>query len=277
MIKNRPLSFILLFFIYLFSALSGIFIYRNLNFDYRLSLLIADAAATVIVFIFSVILNNASVYDPYWSVQPIVIAACFAVSYGLNSFGVLLLCAVCFWGIRLTGNWAYTFKNLTAQDWRYTMLHDKCGIFYPVINFVGIHMVPTLVVFLCTLPVVTAIHDGFTITPLSILFAGFSFCGAILQGTADFQMHRFHKNGGKGFIREGVWKYGRHPNYLGEITMWWSIGLSVFASAPDKWYLLAGAVANTLLFLFISVPLAENHQSRKPGYEEYKKETRVFI
>ena len=70
----------------------------------------------------------------------------FAIGRELTLFGVLLLVVVSFWAIRLTANWAYTFGNLTHQDWRYTMLHEKTGVFYPIINFVGIHMVPTLVV-----------------------------------------------------------------------------------------------------------------------------------
>ena len=41
-------------------------------------------------------------------------------------------------------------------------------------------------------------------------------------------------------------------------------------------HLLTGAIANTLLFLFVSVPLADEHQARKPGFEEYKAETHML-
>lgn len=100
-----------------------------LGFPWWLSLLIADVVATVVTFIFSVIFDNASVYDPYWSVQPPVILVAFAVGQELTLFGVLLLIVVNFWGIRLTANWAYTFANLNHQDWRYTMLKEKQACF----------------------------------------------------------------------------------------------------------------------------------------------------
>lgn len=278
MIKNRPLSFIVIFFIYLLAACYGILIFTKLNFSFRVSLFISDFAATVIVFLFSLIFKNASVYDPYWSVQPIVIVTAFAYKYGLNSFGILLVSIICFWGIRLTANWAYTFKNLTQQDWRYTKVHEMSGKFYPFTNFFGIHLVPTIIVLLCVNPAATAIHDGYTLTPLSIVFLAVSFFAVILQGTADIQMHLFHKNGGQGFIRTGVWKKGRHPNYLAEILMWWGIALAVICSRPAEFgVLLEGATLNTFLFLIVSIPLAEEHQARKPGYDEYKKETRLFI
>ncbi|MCQ2600327.1 MAG: DUF1295 domain-containing protein [Treponema sp.] len=277
MIKNRALSFLIMFLIYAATVCLSIFLWPLFNFDYWIKLLVIDVLATVFVFIFSLIFRNASVYDPYWSVQPIIFVVIGAIIHGVTVLGILLLVAVCYWGIRLTANWAYTFKGLTHQDWRYTMLNEKSGVFYPVINFVGIHMVPTLVVYFCILPAIVAFHNKVELNPFSIIFIALSIIAPTIQLIADIQMHTFRKNGGTGFIRTGLWKHGRHPNYLGEILMWWGIGLACFISMPDKWYLLSGAFANTLLFLCVSIPMAENHQARKPGFEEYKKETRVFI
>ena len=136
--KNRPASFIAVTLVYVIAAAVGILTYRALELDRWLSLLLADIAATVVTFIFSLIFKNASVYDPYWSVQPPVILVSLAIGKELTPFGILLLVTVLFWAIRLTANWAYTFKNLNHQDWRYTMLRENTGIFYPVINFVGL-------------------------------------------------------------------------------------------------------------------------------------------
>lgn len=284
MLNNRIVSFMVILFVYIIAAFCGFIFFDVLHYDYRLSLLVADILATVIVFAFSLILRNASVYDPYWSVQPIVILIGFAVRNNLvftlpnlNLLGILLLCVVCGWGLRLTANWCYTFKNLNWQDWRYSMLKEKTGKLYPFVNFAGIHMFPTLVVYLCILPAVTAITEGFEFKPLCIPFLLLSTAAFIIQGIADFQMHRFRKRGEGTFIREGLWKHSRHPNYLGEILMWWGIGLACVAAKPEQWYLLAGAVLNTCLFLFVSIPMAEKHQSRKEGFEEYKKQTRILI
>ena len=255
----------------------GILIYRALPFDWWLNLLLADIMATVLVFAFSILLGNASVYDPYWSVQPIVIIVAFAIGKELTLSRILLLVAVIIWGTRLTINWSYTFKNLTHQDWRYTMLKEKTGKLYPLINFVGIHMVPTLVVYGCILPAVYAFIYNASWNVGSIVFFVLSICAVLLQGTADCQMHSFRKHKTGTFIRNGLWKYSRHPNYLGEILMWWGISLSVISVFPNAWYLIFGALANTLLFLFVSIPLAEGKQSSKEGYEEYKKQTRMLL
>ena len=125
--ENRALSFIIVAIVYIIATVAGIFIYRALPFSFWLNLLIADVASTVITFIFSCIFKNASVYDPYWSVQPPVILIAFAIGKSMNATRILLLISVCFWGLRLTAHWACTFKNLTHQDWRYTMLYVKTG------------------------------------------------------------------------------------------------------------------------------------------------------
>jgi len=275
--SSRAFSFVAVALIYVICIFVGVGQYGYLPFSTPINLLIADTAATVACFIFSLVFKNSSVYDPYWSVAPIVIVIGYAIGNGLTTISAMVLIAVCFWGIRLTANWAYTFHGLCHQDWRYTMLCEKTGKFYPIINFIGIHYVPTLVVYGCILPAVCVIEYKPEINLLSIIFISFSFLAAIMQGVADIQMHKFRKNRTGAFIRAGLWKNSRHPNYLGEILMWWGVGISAVCAMPDRWYLIFGAVANTLLFLCVSIPMADGRQSKKEGFEEYKRETRMLL
>ena len=275
--QNRSLSFVIIIFIYLLAILTGLLVYKALNFDWWLNLLLADVAATILTFIFSLILRNSSVYDAYWSVQPIVILLALSIGKSLGLLQVLLLIAVCYWGIRLTANWAYNFTDFTYQDWRYVMLKEKTGIFYPFINFTGIHMVPTIVVYFCTIPAAYAILNNSKANIASIICILVSIFAATMQGIADIQMHKYRKNRTTPFNRNGLWKYSRHPNYLGEILMWWGIGFAVVVTNFELWWLLIGALLNTILFLSTSIPLAEKRQSRKEGFTEYKKETRYLL
>lgn len=275
--QSRSASFAVITLIYILATAVGVAVYLSLKLDWWLSLLIADTAATVVTFIFSLIFKNASVYDPYWSVQPPVILIAFAIGKELTALGILLIIVVSFWAVRLTANWAYTFGNLCHQDWRYTMLSEKTGVYYPLINFVGIHMVPTLVVYGCILPAVYAVREGLSANFPSVLFLCISLGGALMQGIADIQMHKFRNNRDGAFIRHGLWKYSRHPNYLGEILMWWGVGLSVVCAAPEAWYLAFGALTNNLLFLFVSIPLADGRQSKKESFDEYKNQTRMLL
>lgn len=275
--QNRMMSFIVIALVYLLAAVVGVGVYQALNLSWWLALLIADVVATVITFIFSLIFRNASVYDPYWSVQPFVIVLAFAMGRDLTFLGAFLLIVISFWAVRLTANWAYTFASLNNQDWRYTMLSEKTGVFYPFVNFIGIHMVPTLVVYGCVLPAVYAIREGLEANILSVLCLCASLIATIVQGVADIEMHKFRKKRDSVFIRRGLWKYSRHPNYFGEILMWWGVGLSVTCASFDVWWLIVGAVANSLLFLVVSIPMADQRQSRKEGFKEYKEQTRMLL
>lgn len=301
MIRNRFAALVIIFLIYVLAAVTGIVSYNyfsgsdgilslahfgiksSVNYSYPVALFLADVVATVVVFIFSLIFKNASVYDPYWSVQPPVILAVTIAKLsalengvGVGLLGWLLFAAVMFWALRLTANWIYNFKSFEYQDWRYVMLREQSGKFYGFINFLGIHLFPTIVVYFCVLPAVVAMCEGVSFKPACFIFIALSFTAAVCQGIADIQMHRFRNSGGQGFIREGLWKNSRHPNYACEILMWWGIGLACVVSFGGRVELLLGAAINTLMFLFISVPLADKHQSRKPGFAEYKKTTRIF-
>ena len=69
--------------------------------------LVADIVATVVVFIFSIIFKNGSLYDPYWSVAPPVIIGywIFNAQTGFSTVSVLLFLVTLLWSIRLTLNW----------------------------------------------------------------------------------------------------------------------------------------------------------------------------
>ena len=71
------------------------------------ALLLADVVMTVVIWCFGLLYGNVSVYDPYWSVIPPVFFTLWAFYKGCFTLPViLLLIAVWWWGIRLTGNWA---------------------------------------------------------------------------------------------------------------------------------------------------------------------------
>ena len=275
--SNRIVSFILIALVYIISSFVGIVVFNIHSFDLWINVMVADIAATLIVFIFSLIFKNASVYDPYWSVAPIVIVIYASIKSQLTVGSILVLIAVLLWGVRLTINWAYTFKDLNHQDWRYTMLKEKTRDFYPLINLFGIHLFPTMVVYFCIIPAVYLITMELEFNIFTIIFFITAVLSVIFQGISDYQMHKYRKNKETPFIRTGLWKYSRHPNYLGEILMWWSIGLLVVFTTNGMFPFLNGAIINTVMFLVVSIPMADKRQAKKEGFEQYKKETRALL
>lgn len=158
----------------LLAALVGWLTYRWMSQDIASlywCLFAADVVATVFVWIFGLVFKNVSVYDPYWSVLPPVMMTALAVDAGACNWAVcLLLLAVWVWGIRLTANWAYTFRNLDSEDWRYTKYRtEQKDFIFQIINFFGLNMVPTVVVFLAMMPGLNLITEPCEVNVLLVL------------------------------------------------------------------------------------------------------------
>ncbi|MCQ2522340.1 MAG: DUF1295 domain-containing protein [Lachnospiraceae bacterium] len=237
-----------------------------------LKVFVFDVVATIIVFVFSVISHNSSVYDAYWSVAPIIMVVwIYLKNSAWSVMQIAFLVVFLFWAFRLTGNWMEVFTDFSYEDWRYKKFREETPrIFWPVVNFWGIHMMPTLVVFAGMLPVfeiAKAKLGGLSIPGLLVMLFGIG-----MELFADRQMHRFLKDGNAGEVCEhGLWKYSRHPNYLGEISFWLGVYLVMLPYEWSHWYYGTGFLAVGILFNVVSVPLMEKRQlARRPQYQVYK-------
>lgn len=234
-----------------------------------------DTVATVVTFAFSVILGNSSVYDAYWSVTPMVVSLClFVGSRAFSPFQLLFLLVFNLWAIRLTANWIKVFTDFGYEDWRYRKYRGETSpLLWPVVNFFGIHYVPTVVVFLGMLPLFEIVKTplGVMVLPGILLILS----GVALEFFADRQMHAFLAGSERGAVcKAGLWAYSRHPNYLGEITVWLGVYLTMLPYAPSRWYYAVGFLSVTLLFNVVSIPLMETRQrARRPDYAAYAEAT----
>ncbi|MCD6321819.1 MAG: DUF1295 domain-containing protein [Clostridiales bacterium] len=279
--KTGSLLLVVLVYVVAFCVAAVIF-WAVKNKGVLIATLIADIAATLIVWGIGLIFKNASLYDPYWSIVPVLVIPFWVIIKG-SSVGVLdifLIIAVTIWGIRLTLNWVVGWKGLSHQDWRYTMLKEKNPDIWFITNLGGINMMPTIFVFLGMIPVYYTINNPQQINVISVI--GFLICifAAIIQFIADRQMAVFRSNkANKGqCINTGLWKYSRHPNYLGEISLWWGMWIMLMGSAPQYWITVIGPVAMTILFIFISIPMMEKYVLQKrPMYADYKKTVPMLI
>ena len=273
--------------VYSFAILVGAFIMINLydsgnGMDLVLATLISNVVMTVIVFIGSLITKNSSLYDPYWSVIPIVIILEWIFIYdSLNNINVIfLLIAVLVWGVRLTYNWWKNWRGFSEQDWRYTHLQERAPKIYLLTNFFGIHLIPTLVVYAQLVNAHGIIKSGSETTSL-LFFLGFalSILAPVIQFISDKQMYEFRINnkGRKSCIDEGLWKYSRHPNYLGELVFWVGIYLMYLPFAGTLNINIVYPILMIALFLFISIPMMEDKLKDRPGYEEYKNQVSMLI
>lgn len=279
---SKSCSIVLIAAIYILAIIAGLILFVKLSGTLNspiLALFCADVLATIVVWLFGLLYENVSVYDPYWSVFPPIAFLLWAFYTHVWSLPVILiLVASWYWGIRLTRNWAITFKGIAHEDWRYTHYREtQHPIIFHLINFFGLNMVPTLVVFAAMLPGLMLYETTETANVLTWLGLVVCLASATIQLIADKQIHDFRATHPGQYCNVGLWKHGRHPNYFGEVQFWWGIWIMYASLYGFNWF-IGCPIAMTALFLGISIPLMEKRQlQNKPGYAEYRKKTRILI
>ena len=274
-LKEKCFDLLIFFLFYLISYIIGYFSSFYIE-NTILRLFLFDVISTFIIYLLSLVIKNSSLYDAYWSLTPwVMLTYLIILNYtNLNIYHYIVYIVFSFWSFRLTLNWIITFENRKWIDWRYQDLKAKSNKYtWQFINFFGIMMMPTLLVFVAFIPLIYVININ--LNALSLIGSVIILIGTLLELFSDHYMHKFLKSNHKNeVINIGLWKYSRHPNYLGEILIWVGVYLVLLLVAYEYWYLFVGMLLIILLFNFISIPLAEKRQlSKRSAYKEYQLET----
>lgn len=204
------------------------------------------------------------------------------VLYALGEHGTAQLIAVimvAFWAFRLDGYLLIRIRKM-KKDSRFDGIRESFLRFFKFFFFQGIS------VFVILLPTTLLLASG------KDTLGGWSYAGMIvfligflIESFSDLQKYTFiNSTGGKTFIASGLFKYSRHPNYLGEILVW--VGLFLFAlPALGGWLILVGLLSPlfiaSLIIFVTGLPQLEKKADERwgndPAYEAYKKRTAVLI
>jgi steroid 5-alpha reductase family enzyme len=221
--------------------------------------------------------HNNSVADICWGLC-FIAAALVSAKHGAQAdFGKSLLntCLV-LWGLRLAAHIA--IKNHgRPEDARYAAMRRRWAEEgHEVLNsFLWVFMLQGVLVLVIASPIVWTNLRGSTelgrAAPVGFLLwlAGF-LCEAI----ADAQRLRFRVRYPKRrLLTSGLWRWSRHPNYFGEIILWWGIFLMAARNLSDL-PLLISPICITILLLRVSgVPMAEARRRQDPDYASYMRNT----
>ncbi|MCX8032503.1 MAG: DUF1295 domain-containing protein [Thermoleophilia bacterium] len=239
--------------------------------------------ATCVVFAVSVLVDNSSVYDPYWSLQPLAFLAYYLGRAGSKPGvpQVVVSVLVFLYALRLTSNFYRDWPGLSKEDFRYVAFRRRARRAYWAVSFFGIHLFPTIAVYLGCLPLYAIFAAGRArLGWLHIVGALVLAAAIILAFVADEQLRTFRKsNANRGKVmQQGIWRYSRHPNYLGEILTWWGLWLFALGTGLEWWWTICGAAVITLLFVSVSIPMMEQRLLlTRDGYAAYQRVTPVLF
>ena len=281
MIRNKSISQILCLLIYLISFYLSYILIPEFISDVWFRITIWHIYATMFIFIGSVILKNSSLYDPFWSVAPIPIVLYLVLNYENSiTLKLLVLAPIFFWALRLTRNWIISWQGFEHEDFRYKKLKNTNKLKAEINNFFGIHLFPTLIVNLSLYPLSFILTNNIN-TSIFLYFASiFTFLAVLLETVSDEQMRVFRNNPlNKGkTMRYKLWKYSRHPNYLGEILFWFGIYFMGLSSGLAPFWIIICPLTMLALFVFISCPMMDERSLKnRPNYRGYMDKTSQLL
>jgi steroid 5-alpha reductase family enzyme len=233
-------------------------------------------------FVLATILKNNSIVDIAWGLGFIVIAlfTWFEGNKSVPSTYITILTTL--WGLRLAIH-IFTRNFGRGEDFRYKNWRDSWGKWFYPRSFLQIFMFQGLLMLLIATPIIYT--NTYTSGPKEgpmlylMLFGGsVFFFGFLTEMIADYQLRKFKKNPkNKGKImKEGLWAASRHPNYFGEILVWW--GMFIVAAACGGYITLISPVLITFLLVRVSgVTMLEKKYKDNKEYQQYIKNTPALV
>ena len=196
-----------------------------------------------------------------------------------NISDYIIVACIVLWAIRL-GSFLFMRIHKAGEDRRFRDIKPNFTRFFMTWTLQGMW------VSMCLLCVATAISSGIITNSIFYIGLVIFIAGFAIEVVADNQKTVFRKNiaNKDKFISTGLWAYSRHPNYFGEILLWFGIAIMSFSSLNGLQYLtLISPIFVYILLVYISgIRILENNGYKKWGhlesYKEYLQNTpRLFF
>lgn len=247
-------------------------------------LAVSAAVATLMgtLFLVSIISKRNDIVDIFWGPGIFLVTLVAYVYAPVQTVASeLLLVLTGLWGFRL----AYRIHRRNRgkeEDFRYRSWRQAWGRWVYVRSFFQIYCLQGSLMLVLGASAIVAALAGGAAAELSV----FAYVGVVVwligyyfEVIGDMQLDDFIKNrpAGREILDTGLWRYTRHPNYFGEVTMWWGIWL-VVAALPLGYLALISPLTITFLILYVSgIPMLERKYADNPAYQAYQERTSAFF
>ena len=196
----------------------------------------------------------------------------------INLGSLVLSTFIIIWSLRL-GTFLFLRIKKAGKDRRFNQIKKSFSWFFMTFSISGMWVT------ICSICALTGVANGIIFSSITIIGIVIFLIGFTIEIIADSQKTKFRaKDGNKDkFISSGLWKYSRHPNYLGEIILWLGISLISLSSLEGFQYVtLISPIFTYLLLVNVSgINLLEKSGDKKWGklesYKKYKEKTPRLI
>jgi steroid 5-alpha reductase family enzyme len=231
-------------------------------------------------YVISLLKKRNDVADIAWGLGFVLLAwVSFFLSGAFEARNLMINIMVSIWGLRL--GWHIHYRNTgKTEDYRYLAWRKEWGKWFYLRSYVQVHLLQGFLLFLIVLPVIVINKTpGLLLSWLDMIGVVVWFFGFCFEAIGDAQLSQFIKNpANKGkLMQSGLWAFTRHPNYFGEVILWWGIWL-MSISTPNSLFTVLGPLTITILILKVSgIPILEKKMAENPDFAEYKRRVSAFF
>ncbi len=233
-----------------------------------------------ILFVVSLFVRRNDIADSAWGIGVLLVGMVPAWLYETSGLALLVLILATLWGLRLSAR-IFLRNRKKSEDPRYKVWRDTWGRWFYLRSYGQIYLLQGALMIAVGYPLLHAVVYGSAMELSWYAYSGLAVwvIGFFFEVVGDYQLDRYLALPVKAssILQEGLWKYTRHPNYFGEVTMWWGIWLMLIPTEMS-YVTLIGPLTITILILKVSgIPMLEKHMANNPEFSEYKRRTSVFI
>lgn len=239
-----------------------------------------------LAFIPSALAKSDKFYDTtgaitYLTVTGVAVFAAYQSFGSLDPRGIAVAAMVAIWCIRLGTFLFIRIHAAGGSDSRFEKIKTSPARFLAAWTLQALWVILTAS---AALAIITSTNR----VPLDVFFwigAAIWVFGLTFEAVADAQKSKFKSdpaNDGD-FINVGLWKWSRHPNYFGEITLWTGIFIIAIPVLTGlAWLVVISPIFVYLLLTRISGINLQEEQAKKrwgddPAYQKYRRDTPVLF
>lgn len=226
-------------------------------------------------FVVSLAARRNDVADVAWGLGYLLIGLYLSATREVTAISTLVYSLTAIWALRLSGHIFWRNRGKT-EDFRYREWRVEWGRWFYLRSYLQVYILQGFLMLIIAAPLLVAGTFGSNKTGIyTVLGAGIWAIGFFFQAVGDYQLMQFLKTrkDKEAILQTGLWRYSRHPNYFGEILIWWGLFLVVLP-LENGWMAIVSPIIITYLLVYVSgVPLLERRYRDNPSYQEYKKRT----
>jgi steroid 5-alpha reductase family enzyme len=230
-------------------------------------------------FVISLIVKRNDIADIAWGLGFCLVCVYLFLTQPRQVISSVLYILVTIWGLRLSLH-IYQRSRNKPEDFRYRQWREDWGKTFFWRSYLQVYLLQAFFLLVISSPIMLAsVSSSIAWSWFSSIGIGVWLLGFFFQTVADYQLSVFvrQRKDKSEIMQSGLWKYSRHPNYFGEILMWWGIFIIVLPLRFGVFFIISPLTLSFLLIFVSGIPMLEKKYEGNAAFQAYKKRTPALL